>query len=227
MYPGVRLRCQAFPALGVWSGRMKEVGTICSSAWCDPEGNGRFATIVIQSLLRLTAQHIGYLCCMYLFCGFGGPILYHEVLLDSLCERVLLEKSVGNSQFPSWQLGEDITKTKQILVRWGERELLKPIREMIGISQVTEPIRIWGEFYPDHKAIIYDLNDVQSSARFSDDTSTYKYWEANCQIALQLRHVSIPMFVPIQQVIIFVGQAEYSKRKPSNAWNTYTLTNLI
>ena len=70
---------------------------------------------------------------------------------------------------------KDTTKTKQILVRWGERELLKPIREMIGISQVTEPIRIWGEFYPEHKAIIYDLNDVQSSARFSDDTSTYKY----------------------------------------------------
>ena len=32
-----------------------------------------------------------------------------------------------------------------------------------------EPIRIWGEFYPEHKAIKFDLTDIQTRT----DTGTY------------------------------------------------------
>ena len=60
--------------------------------------------------------------------------------------------------------------TKQILVRWGGRELLEPIKELMGLKQVTEPIRIWGQYYPEHKAIIFDLQDTQISNRFGDDS---------------------------------------------------------
>ena len=63
---------------------------------------------------------------------------------------------------------KDNTSGKQILVRWGGRDLLDPIREMIGVQKVTEPIRIWGEFHPEHKAIIFDMKDTQPAGRASE-----------------------------------------------------------
>ena len=63
---------------------------------------------------------------------------------------------------------KDNAGTKQTLVRWGGRELMEPIREMIGIQKVTEPIRIWGEFFPEHNAIVFDQTDTQTAVRNSD-----------------------------------------------------------
>ena len=55
------------------------------------------------------------------------------------------------------------------MVRWANRDLLDPIRELIPESRGPEPIRIWGEFYPEHKAIKFDMTDIQTRT----DTGTY------------------------------------------------------
>lgn len=41
--------------------------------------------------------------------------------------------------------------------------------ELIPESRGPEPIRIWGEFYPEHKAIKFDLTDIQTRT----DAGTY------------------------------------------------------
>ena len=56
-------------------------------------------------------------------------------------------------------------KGKQILVRWGSKDILSPIREIIGEDKCAEPIRIWGTYYPDYKAIKFDLTDIQPAGR--------------------------------------------------------------
>ncbi len=40
---------------------------------------------------------------------------------------------------------------------------------MIGIHQVSEPIRIWGVYHPEYKAIVFDLTDTQTVSRSFDD----------------------------------------------------------
>jgi len=64
---------------------------------------------------------------------------------------------------------KEVPKGRQIMVRWANRDLLDPIRELIPESRGPEPIRIWGEFYPEHKAIKFDLTDIQTRT----DTGTY------------------------------------------------------
>ena len=64
---------------------------------------------------------------------------------------------------------KEVPKGRQIMVRWANRDLLDPIRELIPESRGPEPIRIWGEFYPEHKAIKFDLTDIQTRT----DAGTY------------------------------------------------------
>lgn len=68
---------------------------------------------------------------------------------------------------------KEVPKGRQIMVRWASRDLLDPIRELVGELKGSEPIRIWGEFFPEHKAIKYDLTDTQSSNKTSEEGSSW------------------------------------------------------
>ena len=44
---------------------------------------------------------------------------------------------------------KEVPKGRQIMVRWANRDLLDPIRELVGVPKNAEPVRIWGEFCPE------------------------------------------------------------------------------
>lgn len=70
-------------------------------------------------------------------------------------EKVLLVEESKADKY-SFSFAKEVPKGKQILVRWGSRDVLGPIRRIVG--QGT--FRIWGEYYPEHKAIKFDLTDL-------------------------------------------------------------------
>ena len=69
----------------------------------------------------------------------------------------------------SVQFVREVPPGRQVLVRWTNRILLDPIRELAGIPRNSEPVRIWGEFYPEYKAIKFDLTDNQPINYWSSD----------------------------------------------------------
>lgn len=64
----------------------------------------------------------------------------------------------------------EVPKGRQVMVRWAHRDLLDPIRSLLD-EPLTEPIRVWGEFYPEHKAIIFDFSDIQPSGKNAPDVT--------------------------------------------------------
>lgn len=79
-------------------------------------------------------------------------------------EKVLLVEESGEDS-TSIAFVRPVPKGRQLLVRWGSREILDPIREIIGSDNCKTAIRIWGKYYPEHKAIKYDLKDYQKVAK--------------------------------------------------------------
>ena len=68
---------------------------------------------------------------------------------------------------------KEVPKGRQIMVRWANRDLLDPIRELVGVPKNAEPVRIWGEFFPEHRAIKFDLTDIQQNNKSSVEGSSW------------------------------------------------------
>ena len=69
---------------------------------------------------------------------------------------------------------KEVPKGRQILVRWSNKDLLDPIKRLTEKSRFQEPIRIWGRFYPEHKAIKFDLTDIQPMGKNNPDPIAWK-----------------------------------------------------
>ena len=67
---------------------------------------------------------------------------------------------------------KEVPKGRQIMVRWANRDLLDPIRELVQVPN-TEPVRIWGEFFPEFKAIKFDLTDIQQNSKNNAEGSSW------------------------------------------------------
>lgn len=83
-------------------------------------------------------------------------------------KKELLVESCEQDRF-SVAFVKEVPKGRQIMVRWANRDLLDPIRELVGTQKNTEPIRIWGEFFPEHKAIKFDLTDIQQNNKINTE----------------------------------------------------------
>ena len=56
---------------------------------------------------------------------------------------------------------KNIVPGKQINVRWSNRDILTLVSSITGRLKGSAPLRIWGAFCPEHKAIKFDLTDTQ------------------------------------------------------------------
>ena len=87
-------------------------------------------------------------------------------------KKELLVEACKQDRF-SVSFVKEVPKGRQIMVRWANRDLLDPIRELVGVQKNTEPVRIWGEFFPEHKAIKFDLTDIQQNSKSNVEGSSW------------------------------------------------------